>query len=418
MMDKRLLNTEHLKQCLQVDGNVVIYGAARYGKRLTDYITLCGEAKRIRAIVVSEKAEADQEYRGIQIWGANSFFKTYGKCRVIIAASLVFWEEITQLVNVYTQDYYYVTDQLYFDMGEKLGIPYNGIDFIMAGFAKCGTTSLHRTLEKIDAIYLSDKKESQLFEWYDKVKNPRKKLVEEYLNDIKKDQIVGMIEPSFSSKAERVRDLFGDKVKILFLVRNPVDALFSMFKMKNRNGDKVFEKMYQKNGSFYPEMFDEYFDKQYSTLDTYKYILWINEYEKYYTKEQIRVFFLEDFIHNPQKVMEDILQFIGVSCEYKFERLQLENEGNYVMADLTGYELARAQHDLIRDICFLDYDNADEKNAKWREYSQIIQKYNKALKISDLKMTEQQREKLKLFYGDSVRSLEAFTKRDLSQIWF
>lgn len=347
--ENSILTVNYLDKYLNTKDSVVIYGAARYAKRLIDYMFSVNKESKIEAVIITHIEGAECEYRGIKVQEAVPFLEGNSKCCVLIAASLTYQDAITSIVNKYVQEYYYVTDKLYLDLGKKLEIPYEGVDFIVAGCAKCGTTSLHRELAKNKYIYLSDIKESQLFAWYDKVNNPKKKLMEQFLNNIEEGQTVGMIEPSFFSEAEKVCDFFGNKVKLIFIVRNPVIAEFSKFKMMNRNGNAGLEESYQRAGKFYPEMFDEFFERDY-TRDIYKYVLWLERFARYYSKEQMKIIFFEDLINKPQEEVQNILDFIGVPCDYKIEKLPLENEGNYVMADTEGYGLAKLLHDLEFEI--------------------------------------------------------------------
>lgn len=48
----------------------------------------------------------------------------------------------------------------------------------------------------------------------------------------------------------------------------------------------------------------------------------------------------------------------------------------------------------------------------------IKEQYNCAEKVYDLKISEQTRSKMELYYSDSVRKLEKMVGRDLSDIWF
>lgn len=53
-----------------------------------------------------------------------------------------------------------------------------------------------------------------------------------------------------------------------------------------------------------------------------------------------------------------------------------------------------------------------------QEYSEIMKKFINASKITNLKMTENQKRKMEIYYADSVRKLEVMTGRNLSMLWF
>lgn len=421
-IEKYIYSIEDLDKCLQSKDRIAIYGAGDYGKRLIDYIISIKKENRITGIIVTEKGDFNCEYKGIKIYEAASFLEVQ-ECFVIIAVSLDFQNDIVNVVKHYGKPYRYMMYEAYQDLGKKLDarmpVPYNGIDFLLAGFVKCGTTSLHSALMKVDRIYLPEKKETQFFTWYDKVKNPKKELIDKFFDNIRAGQVVGMIEPTFAGEADRIYDFFGDKIKIIFLVRNPVDAIFSSFKMHNRNGVAELEEAYQSSGVFYIEMFDEYFDRV-TNKGKYalEYIYWIEQFWRYYPKGQVKIVFFEELVKNPQMIINDILKFIGISDTYECLKLPLENEGNFVMADIEGYKLAKLRRDLYRENAFMGKENIQKRYEKQFEYMEINKKYDQAEKIYDLKISKQQRLKAEAYFEESVRKLEAALNKELSQLWF
>lgn len=292
----------------------------------------------------------------------------------------------------------------------------------MTGFAKCGTTSLHKALLDMEDIYLSEKKESHFFRWYDTVENPMERLIEQYFYYIQEGQFVGMVEPSFDIMAEQVYDFFGSQVKIIFLVRNPIDAEFSYFKMISRSGGamSLYDAYEQSGGVCKPDTFEAFFN-QYSAkmvIDKYKYIDSIRVFLKHYPKEQIKIITFEEMIQNPRTVLNDLLKFIGSSCKYMQDDLPRENEGNYVMATVDGLKIAEKWGNTA-----WAYHNINGVSDKRRreivhELPNIQKQYNLAEKIYDLKIPLETRKKMELYYNDSVRELEQLMNRDLSKIWF
>lgn len=420
-IEKYIFDIKDLNKYLQMKDSIVIYGAGDYGKKLIDYICSQQEEEKIMGIVVTEKEETDSEYRGKKISEAGTFFTECGECFVIIATSLIYQDEIAKVVNQYGKQYCCITYELYLDLKNQLDsrlvVPYSGVDFLCPGFPKCGTTSLYSALRRVDGIYLSQRKENHFFRWFESVKNPEEKLIKTYFNNIKKGQTVGLIDPTYIREAERIHDIFGNKMKILFLVRNPVDAVFSFFKMAVRLGQGDLERAYQKYGKFCVEMFDEFFE---NNIDSYEYIYWIEQFEKYYTKEQIKIIFFEELIKAPQAVINDILHFIDVIDRYEYANLPIENEGNFVMADIEGYKLANLKHSEYNRISreLLSLEDNRSRYEKQQEVLEIEKKYDRAEKIYGVKMTQEQRNKVKKRFNDSVRKLEAFVDRDISEIWF
>ena len=235
-------------------------------------------------------------------------------------------------------------------------------------------------------------------------------------------QIVGMIEPSFDIMAEHVCNFFGDQVKILFLVRNPVDAEFSYFKMINRSGKGMllYDVYKQSGGVWRSDTFERFFE-QYKTsgiTDKYKYIDRIKQFLQYYPKDQVKIIFFEEMVNNPRKILNDILQYIGSSCEYMRDDLPWENEGNYVMADINGLRIAENRRRNLWEYNYT-WEVSDKKHREaFCKLQKLQEQYECAKKIYNLKLSEETRKKMELYYNDSVRELEKMLNKDLSKIWF
>ena len=420
-IEKYIFSMEDLDKCLQDKERIVIYGAGNYGKKLIDYMFSIRIERKIKGIIVTEKKETDCEYRGMKIQKADSFFAECGECYVIIAVSIIYQDEIAEIVNQYGKSYCYCTSELYLELRNRLTpdlVPYSGMDFLCPGFPKCGTSSLYSALRMIDGIYLSESKENYFFKWCENVENPMEVLIKNYFGNIRKGQTVGIIDPTYVKKAKQIREFFGGKLKLLFLVRNPVESAFSGFRMAVRLGMGDLDQAYEsRGGKFNVDMFDEFLERR---VHEYEYIDWIEPFEQYYAREQMKIVFLEELIKEPKAVMNDILGYIGVSEQYEAEKLPFKNEGNFVMADIEGYRLARLRHETFYSLHqdLLSLSNPRERYEKRREYMEIKEKYDQAERIYKVKMTQEQRKKAEKCFNDSVRKLEVFVDRDLSEIWF
>ncbi len=428
--ERYLFTLEELDHILEREKKIVIYGAGDYGKRIADYIISVSEQSKIESFWITHK-ESESHYRGIRIVESEAAHLSEDQdSLVLIAVSSMYLNEIAAVVQQYGRRYCCITLDLYSELGrrsildlysDKI-VSFKKLDFLVAGFAKCGTTSLYKALLNIDDIYLSEKKESHFFRWFDKVADPMERLIEQYFYHIQAGQIVGMIEPSFDVEAEQIAHFFGSQVKILFLVRNPVDAEFSYFKMISRSGGaRLLSDAYKQSGGVYGENTFERFCEQYrlqKVIDKYKYVDSIECFLKYYPAGQIKIAVFEEMVRNPQKVINDILQFIGSSCEYTQDALPRENEGNYVMADIDGLRAAESWGKMSWE--YSDINGMSDKKRRdiFHVLDKIKEQYNCAEKVYDLKISEQTRSKMELYYSDSVRKLEKMMERDLSDIWF
>lgn len=80
-------------------------------------------------------------------------------------------------------------------------------------------------------------------------------------------------------------------------------------------------------------------------------------------------------------VIQDMLEFINVSCKYQHEDFPFVNGGNFVMADAAGYKLAKLRFELKHEIRYPDYESEQEKNERQVKCSEITREYNNAKKF-------------------------------------
>lgn len=424
IINRNIYTTYGLNEILDREEKVIIYGVGVYGKKIADYIISMGKQAKIEAFYVTDKKE--DYYRNIKILDSEEWHLVGGDRPIIIAVSHVYLSEIVGIVQQYGREYYCVTEFLYDEVHRKsvsgsisgqIGT-YEGLDFLLAGFVKCGTTTLYQVLKNVEDVYVSENKESLFFNWCDQVKNPKEQLIRDYFGNIQKEQIVGAIEPSFAKQAVRVREFFGKRVKILFMVRNPVYASFSLFKMVSRGGATGVVEAYKKCGGKYKKGVFEEFCKGQSAVRLFKYSDYIKQFQECWTKEQIKVVLFEEMIQNPRKIINEILQFIGSSCEYNDDNLPQENEGNYVMADIDGLEVASRKSKLHNEYYYFKEASGRSRDVIMNEFVEAEKQYNKAEKIYDLKLSEDERKMMEAYYNDSVRELEKVLNRNLSEMWF
>ncbi len=166
----------------------------------------------------------------------------------LLKSTLSDWSE-SQLVIIHYE--------LLVSLSKRENVP---LDFLCVGFTKCGTTSLHTALNKNKQIYLPKRKEILYGRWKNRYLDAPERFHKIYFNDtIPTDCKLGSIEPTFFFQCNFVYETYGDKPKILFLVRNPVSATYSYFiMMMKRSMDARLRTYYKKYKKFTIEMFHDY----------------------------------------------------------------------------------------------------------------------------------------------------------------
>jgi len=198
-------------------------------------------------------------------------------------------------------------------------------DFIIIGAQKAATTSLYYYLAQHKDIYFPAIKEPSFFYFYETGKvisddTPVLKLVKrEHLvtnlnqysalfNGANKGQIKGEASTGYLSSPDAphsIKRILPD-VKIIAILRHPVERAFSHYQMFLSNG---IENNYN---------FDDVIRSNNERLVNNEYI-WNGMYCKHlkvyfdlFEKDQIKVYLYDDLKKNPKGVVEDMLLFLGV----------------------------------------------------------------------------------------------------------
>ena len=287
------------------------------------------------------------------------------------------------------------------------------LDFLCCGFAKCGTTSLHVALKQNPAVYLPETKETAFIEniW---LSSAHKNFHQSYPAVLTAGKVAGGIEPVYLKSAKTVYHYFGKDLKLLFCIRNPVKAAYSLFRMQMRDGfrDRIFYYL-QKYRKLTPEVFDEWIRREHEK-DIFCYINYIREYLNYYPKDQIKIVLFEDMIKCPDIVMEEVQEYIGLDREQRirYDVLPHVNEGERVPKNLACAYINRSIMDLMRE--------TEEKDVELFASMQHVR--DQIWLITNENYSEpmlgKTKEELTRFYMDSIREMESFLGRSLRGIWY
>ena len=167
-------------------------------------------------------------------------------------------------------------------------------------------------------------------------------------------------------------------------------------------------KFYERFKGVSPDIFDKWLEESEDEYKTFKYMDSIDEYLKYYPKEQIKVVLFEDLVKEPQRVMDEIQAFIGIeeSLRKTYEGFPRRNEGsmvckNYSCALVNNYisqmlSDVKGKPDETHEIAVL---RADVEGALYSEYKEP--------------MKPETEKWLREYFGDSIKRMEAFLGREI-----
>jgi hypothetical protein len=183
-------------------------------------------------------------------------------------------------------------------------------DFIVVGPAKTGTTSLHYYLKSDKRISLPPSKEVPLFD-----KKCIGSIADFFNNNrIDSSKICGKITPQYFSNKEAISNILkhNNKVKIIVILRNPIERLISHYQMlKSReltteSIDCLFKK-YLNN--------DIEFDLKKIFLDSeYDYFI-DNIYDKF-PSQNVLILDFHRVVKNDSNEMKKLYEFLSLTPQY------------------------------------------------------------------------------------------------------
>ncbi|MFT4526019.1 MAG: hypothetical protein ACI85F_002181 [Bacteroidia bacterium] len=191
-------------------------------------------------------------------------------------------------------------------------------DFLCVGAAKAGTTTLHDILIQHSDIYLPKFKEAHFFDqdenfskgvdWYDK----------NVFGGVKKEKIIGEITPSylyFNSVPQRIADSVGTDIKLIIMLRHPVDRAWSHYQMHHLRGNEklTFEDSIKAESQRLTK--DPLTVSRFSYMDRGRYTDQIARYLEIFPRENLHFILFENFVKDIPSHIDQVLNFLGVEQE-------------------------------------------------------------------------------------------------------
>lgn len=199
------------------------------------------------------------------------------------------------------------------------------LDFLVIGAAKAGTTPLYEFIKNHPEISIPPSKEISFFSndsvykkgfsWYIKqIKKSRKQ--NSLLGTITPQYMLGQLDTPPETVARRIKK-HCPNVKLIAVLRNPIDRSYSQYKMAYRRG-------YEKK-SFEKSMRDlvENRNKIKTISPTNQAILGseygraLEEYYKLFGSKKIHIIFTEDLKDNPGKELEKLFSFLKINTNFE-----------------------------------------------------------------------------------------------------
>jgi hypothetical protein len=184
-----------------------------------------------------------------------------------------------------------------------------GLDFIVIGALKGGTTTLFHYLRHHPQIYVPPEKEIPFFSNEKRFSSGWEQFYSEFLIQAPSKALLGKFTPQYMERParhvpERMFRLM-PHVKLIALLRNPIERAYSHYRMEKRFG---------REARSFEEAFSSYSKgagrKIYFTASQYGTML--RHYLNYFTRDQLLIHFTDDFEREAGTVLDSICAFLGL----------------------------------------------------------------------------------------------------------
>lgn len=206
-------------------------------------------------------------------------------------------------------------------------------DFVVAGAPKCGTTSMHHYLRAHPEVFVPYQKEPNFFSSDVRI---RKRLSEEeYLalfDECRDEAILGEVSIWYlysRRAAAAIRDLCGP-VRIVAMLRNPLDAMHSLHSQLVYTGDEDIEDFAEALAAEEARLRGERAPRGgWKGVEclcyrrVFDYAEQIERFQDVFGRERVHVILLEELARDPERVLADLCGFLGVAPhgELRFGRV-------------------------------------------------------------------------------------------------
>jgi hypothetical protein len=289
-------------------------------------------------------------------------------------------------------------------------------NFLIIGAEKAGTSSLHYYLGQHPQIFMCPVKEPRFFfpEFYTTYcKGPRKgdrnsaitlQAYKDLFVNVSSEIAIGESSPQYlyAPKAPEKIKYYIPEVKMIVILRNPVERAFSAFCYQVRDGyeNLSFEQALQEEPNRIRYQWRPIW--YYQKLGFYHSQL--SRYFKLFAKDQIRIYLYEDFDTNSNLIVSDIFKFLEV--DYDFCPTLTRKNVSYIPKSRSIYSLFNKDNPIKSAFKPL-------LSSKFRKQLKIyLEKFNHEPKPSLLPET---RKKLNMLFRQDILQLQDLIRIDLSR---
>ncbi len=286
-------------------------------------------------------------------------------------------------------------------------------DFLIVGAAKCGTTSLFDQLSRHPDVFTSIVKEPGFFISQNHLSSIRNWKDYQSLFKGKKDKIAGEASVSYlydSKSPELIIEKLGNEVKIVIIMRNPIEMAFSLWKHRRRelNEDLDFFDAIQawEKRSMDTDFTEKNIAYEWNYIGRAQFYEQVKRYLDRF--KNVRIFFFEEYMADPIRSFRELCEFLGINKELDVE-LELKNKAFYPKYGFLQKLLIKRMptKELLKKILPIEF---------LMKIKLTLEKANRN-EVNQLRLSQEERKKLIPYFHEDVEKLSRLLNKDLKRIW-
>jgi len=213
-------------------------------------------------------------------------------------------------------------------------------NLIIVGASKCGTTALYKYLEQNPNFFVPDRKELHYFSNFHLSECSRGPGDADVLDQVVKTwddytavfqsaaagQVSVEVSPSyfyFQECADIINERILDNTKIVIMLRNPVQKIFSQYVHLVNEGRET-ESFLDALGLESKRKLSGYSDMWLYRESGY-YFESCKKFIDVFGRSNVKIIWLEDFSSNPFSVLDELSDFVGIVRPFKYDSLDTVN---------------------------------------------------------------------------------------------
>lgn len=200
-------------------------------------------------------------------------------------------------------------------------------NFLIVGAAKAGTTSLLKYVEQHPEIYMCPVESPRFFNVKGSEKSPYGDLdaYQSLFDGVINEKAIGEKSTTYLANPRvpgKIKEYLPD-VKLIAVLRNPVDRAYSQFNYYLREGQEDCTDFATIAARDIERVEMRKAPSQYTSWGMYS--VHLERYLKFFDKSQIKLVIFEEFVREPDRVMAEVFEFLGVDPDAKVDTSKQHN---------------------------------------------------------------------------------------------